>query len=56
MPHPFFVLLGAVLLGIALAIVDDRKPRERLRAGARVFLFCIGAVAGGSWLMYLIHG
>jgi hypothetical protein len=56
MPHPTFVLLAAVLLSMALAMLEDRSPRERLCVAARVFLGCVTAVVGGGWLMHLIHG
>jgi hypothetical protein len=56
MPHPTFTLLAAVLLSMALAIVEDRAPRERLHVAIRVFLCCAMTTLGGSWLMYLIHG
>jgi hypothetical protein len=56
MPHPLFTLLAALLLAVAMAMLGDRSPRQRLRAGARIFLVSIAAVVGGGWLMYLIHG
>jgi hypothetical protein len=56
MPHPIFTLLAAVLLAVALAMVEDRPPRERLRVVARVLLCCSVVTLGGGWLMYLIHG
>ena len=55
MPHPMFTLLAAVLLSIALAMVEDRSPHQRLFAAARMFLACVAATIGGSWLMHLIH-
>jgi hypothetical protein len=56
MPHPAFVLLAAALLALAMAMLDDRPARERPLVAARVFLTCLAAVAGGGWLMRLIHG
>ena len=56
MPHPTFTLLAAVLLSMAMAIVEDRAPRERLCVAIRVFFCCVMTTLGGSWLMYLIHG
>ena len=56
MPHLIFTLLTAFLLTIALAMVEDRSPRERLCVAARVFLGCVIATVGGSWVMLLIHG
>ena len=56
MPHPTFTLLAAVLLSMALAIVEDRAPRERLHVAIRVFLCFAMTTLGGSWLMYQIHG
>ena len=56
MSHPMFTILAAVLLSVAMAMVEDRSPRERARAAARMFLCCVMTTVGGSWLMYLIHG
>ena len=42
MPHPIFTLLAAVLLAMALAMLEDRAPRERLFVAARMFLGCVG--------------
>ncbi|HUI56335.1 MAG TPA: hypothetical protein VLY04_15275 [Bryobacteraceae bacterium] len=56
MPHPIFTLLAAAALSVAMAMVGDRSPRERLYAGARVFFSCMMTTLGGSWLMRLIHG
>jgi hypothetical protein len=56
MPHPIFTLVAAVLLALALAMVEDRSPRERLSVAARVFVCCAVVTLGGGWLMYLIHG
>ncbi|HSU68268.1 MAG TPA: hypothetical protein VLJ39_15425 [Tepidisphaeraceae bacterium] len=54
--HPIFVLLTAVLLSLALAMLDRREPRERLYVAARTLLCCIGSTVAGGWLMRLIHG
>jgi hypothetical protein len=56
MPHPTFTLLAAVLLSMALAMVEHRAPRERLYVAIRVFCCCALVTLGGSWLMHLIHG
>lgn len=56
MPHLIFTLLAALLLATAMAMVEDRSPRERLYAAARVFFCCVVATVGGSWLMRLIVG
>jgi len=56
MPHPLFTLLAAVLFAIAMSMLEDRTPNERLRVAGRVLLTCSAAVFGGGWLMYLIHG
>ena len=56
MPHPTFTLLAAVLLSMAMAMVEDRVPRERLYVAIRVFFCCAMTTLGGSWLMHLIHG
>ncbi len=55
-PHPIFTLLAAILLSMAMAMEEDRSPRERLYVGARMFLCCAVTTLGGSWLMLLIHG
>ena len=54
MPHPIFTLLAAVLLSMALAMVEDRSPRERLYVAARVFFSCVITTVAGSWFMHLI--
>jgi hypothetical protein len=56
MPHPTFTLLAAVLLSMAMAMVEHRTPRERLSVAIRVFFCCALTTLGGGWLMYLIHG
>jgi hypothetical protein len=56
MPHLYFALLTALLLAAALATIEDRTTRERLRAAARVLIGCAAATIGGGWLMRLIHG
>ena len=56
MSHPTFTLLAAFLVAISMAAVEDRTPRERLYAAARIFFSCVATVAGGAWLMRLIHG
>ena len=56
MPHPIFTLLAAVLLSMALAIVEDRSLRERLRVAGRVLFCCVMITLGRGWLMRLIHG
>jgi len=56
MPHPAFTLLAAVLLSMAMAMVEHRTPRERLSAAIRVFSCCALTTLGGGWLMCLIHG
>ena len=56
MSHPAFTVLTAVLLSMAMAMVEDRAPRERLYAAIRVFFCCATTTLGGSWLMYLMHG
>jgi hypothetical protein len=56
MSHPIFTLLTAFLLSIAMAMVEGRTARERWYIGVRMFASCIVAIAGGGWLMRLIHG
>ena len=54
--HPIFTLIAAVLLSLALAMVDRRDARERVYVAARTFLCCVGSIVAGGWLMHLIHG
>jgi hypothetical protein len=56
MPHPLFTLLAAVLLSMAMAMVGELSPRERLCVAARLLSCCALTTLGGSWLMHLIHG
>jgi len=56
MPHPTFTLLAAVLISMAMAMVEHRTPRERLYVAFRLFFCCTATTLGGGWLMYLIHG
>ena len=56
MPHPIFTLLAAVLLSLALAMLDDRSLRERLFVATRLLFLCAVTTLGGAWLMRLIHG
>jgi hypothetical protein len=56
MSHATFTLLAAVLLSMAMAMVENRTPRERLHVAFRVFFCCTLTTLGGSWLMHLIHG
>ena len=56
MSHPTFTLLAAVLLSIAMAMMEHRSPRERLYVAMRVFFCCALTAVGGSWMMHLIHG
>jgi hypothetical protein len=56
MTHAIFTLLGAGLLSSALSATENRTPRDRMYAAARVFLGSTAAVVAGSWAMRLIHG
>jgi hypothetical protein len=56
MPHPTFALLAAVLLSMAMAMVEHRTPRQRLSVAIRALFCCALTTLGGGWLMYLIHG
>ena len=56
MSHPAFTLLAAVLLAAATSLPGNRSLRERLCAGAYIFLCCVAGTVAGSWAMYLIHG
>ena len=54
--HPLFTCIAAVLLSLALAMIDRRDARERLYASFRTFLCCVMSVVAGGWLMRWIHG
>jgi len=56
MSHPIFTLLAAILLSLALAMLDSRTRRERVYIAGRTFLCCIGTLVAGGWAMYWIHG
>lgn len=56
MSHFMFTLLCATLVAGVTAAMDNRTPRERGWVAARTFVYCVAAVAGGSWLMHAIHG
>jgi hypothetical protein len=56
MSHPAFTLLTAVLLAAAMGAAEPRPAREQLYVAVRFFVYCAISVAGGSWLMRLIHG
>ena len=56
MPHPMFTLLAAVLLSMALAMVENRSLRERLCVATRLLFCCAMTVLAGAWLMRLLHG
>jgi hypothetical protein len=56
MSHPVFTLVGATLVALSAAAVEDRTDRGRLRTGVRAFAWSVAAVAGGGWAMWLIHG
>jgi hypothetical protein len=44
------------VLSMALAMEEDRSPRERLYVAGRTLFCCAVTTVGGSWLMLLIHG
>jgi len=53
MSHSVFTLFCATLVaGVTAAMA----PRGWGWVAARTFLYCVAAVAGGSWLMHAIHG
>jgi hypothetical protein len=56
MTHPVFTLISALLVSTAMAAAEDRTVRVRLAVGVRMFVCCLLSVAGGSWVMRLIHG
>jgi len=56
MPHLLFLLLSAVMLSLAMAMLEARPSRQRLYAGLRAFLCYTMTVLAGSWLMLRIHG
>jgi hypothetical protein len=56
MSHPMFTLLAAALVAAAMGAAEPRQPREQLYVAARFIFYCLLSVAGGGWLMRLIHG
>jgi hypothetical protein len=56
MSHSMFTLFSATLVSAVTAAMDNRTLRQRGWVAARTFVYCVGAVAGGSWLMHAIHG
>jgi hypothetical protein len=56
MSHLAFATLTALLLAAALAMLENRSPRQRLYAAARVFATCAVSTIAGGWLMHFIHG
>lgn len=48
--------LFALLSSIVLGVVTKRTDRDRIRYGARTFLYFMVALVGLGWLMYLGHG
>lgn len=56
MPHLEFALLLATLLSVALALLGERTPKERVCVATYIFLCCAAATVAGSWSMYWIHG
>jgi hypothetical protein len=56
MSHPVFTMLCAALVAGVTAARDNRTPPELGWVAARTFVYCVAAVACGSWLMHAIHG
>jgi hypothetical protein len=56
MPHPWFTLLIALLLAVAMAAGEQRPWRGRFAVGVRTLMGCAAAVVAGGWLMRWIHG
>ena len=56
MPHLLFTLFAALLLSVAMSMLDHREFRERIYVAARMFFCCVAAFVGGGWLMRFIHG
>jgi len=56
MPHLLYTLLAAILLSVAMSMLDARPLRERLYVAIRTLFCCAIAVVGGGWIMHLIHG
>ncbi len=55
MSHLTVFLLMALMVSGARSFIGDRGMRERVHSTIYVFLTCILSIAGGSWLMYLVH-
>ncbi|HSU67061.1 MAG TPA: hypothetical protein VLJ39_09330 [Tepidisphaeraceae bacterium] len=54
--NPIFTLTAAILLSLALAMIDRLELRERLYVASRTFLCCMVSIVAGGWIMRLIHG
>jgi len=51
-----FMVIAAAAVAAGTALVEDRTAGERVRVAAWVLFTCAAAVAGGGWVMRLIHG
>ncbi len=56
MTHLTYALLAASLISVATATGEDLRTLDRLKAAAKTLFGCAFALAGGGWLMRLIHG
>jgi hypothetical protein len=56
MSHFVYTLVAALLLSVAMSLIGNRTPAERLYAATYLFLYCAAATLGGSWAMHWIHG
>lgn len=56
MTHLAFTALLALLLAAALALVEERRGRERVYLGLYWFCSAMACVAAGAWVMRWIHG
>ena len=56
MSHLAYTLLMGMLFSAVMALLGNRRVRERLYVGLYVFLACVLTTVAGSWLMFLIHG
>jgi hypothetical protein len=56
MSHLAFTIVLALLLAIAMALIEDRTGRERVYLGVYWFCSALACVIAGAWIMRWIHG
>jgi hypothetical protein len=56
MTHLPYTLLLALLIAAAMALVGDRRGRERLYLGIYWFCSAMASVVAGAWIMHWVHG